>query len=252
MKRITLLAALLAVSAMFTASSPVWAMRDPDVGGMPMYDYDAGASTPPRIGQYIPGRQFAGGMNLYAYAASNPVVLLDPFGMQATRFVVSGWTVKPTGSPNEPVELKMLRAAGFVLGQKHHNMYYDGTPIWIGWLGPAQPGMELLGENAQERFLLQRASEGGLSWGKYKGLECRCATEDKIKDCIVSAPKGNYSFAAFQIGVNDCQTDCERVTKGCCLTGYEAPSRIVPRTVQNLKEVGDFVLIGLRIGLRIP
>jgi hypothetical protein len=85
MKRTTLLIAALAVAVIGTAT-PAFAMRDPGVGGMAMYNY---GPTPPRVGQTGLNNQYADGMNLYQYVRSAPTHLVDPYGLGA------GWWVAP-------------------------------------------------------------------------------------------------------------------------------------------------------------
>lgn len=88
MNRTTLLAALV-LTAIIATASPVLATRDPgpDPGparssGMALYNYRPKAPTPPRIGQSGLNNQYADGMNLYQYVASNPLHKFD-LGMVA-------------------------------------------------------------------------------------------------------------------------------------------------------------------------
>ncbi len=113
MKRTMASAVALGIVVVFVVGSPASAMRDPGMGGMPMYNYGLTASAPPQIPAQIPpggchgcsggsprpaptmsacaqamGRaapasssQYADGMNLYAYVRSNPVTRVDPNGL---------------------------------------------------------------------------------------------------------------------------------------------------------------------------
>ena len=207
---------------------------------------------------------YVDGMGLYEYVMSAPLVHEDPQGTQSTDssdngeaegeccdpktgasvpecpppegFAVSGWTVRPFGSKHESTGQKIGRFIISMAGAHHHNVYYRGRAIWLGFYGIPYYGAEGLKENPDHRWPLSRTEEGTLSWGDNAGLPCRCATAKMIKDCIQSAPTddiGWRNITKAKIGVHDCHTDCERVTKGCCLTGYTAPSRAARKKVDN-------------------
>jgi hypothetical protein len=69
-----LLIGVVALAVILAGGNHALAMRDPGIGGTPLYQYGTGG-------------QYANGMNLYQYAVSRPVTLSDPSGLYVNAVV---------------------------------------------------------------------------------------------------------------------------------------------------------------------
>ena len=180
MNRTTLLAAL-TLTAIVATTSPVLATRDPGPGpgpasssGMALYNYGPKAPTPPRVGQAGLNNQYADGMNLYQYVASNPVRYHDFSGLKITHYdCCSARQKKMIKDAHDKVEkrLEVIRAAV----QKY-------TYTWVINNYVLEKGRTTLGTKAQklawERYYWDMTRNIRLMQEKIKsGIGTECESE---------------------------------------------------------------------------
>jgi len=115
----------------------------------------------------------------------------------------------------------------------HADLYHHGVLIRVGQFDLAgdydrdNTRTDDLSRGFQ-RFPLGRVDRGTLEYGSRAGLECRCATEEMIKDCVWAVPRPPQD-KAYSALFNNCQQDLQRAADACCLAGFLAAPWRVPQ-----------------------
>ena len=135
-------------------------------------------------------------------------------------FVAAGQTVREEGDPDESSSERSQRKTGNALMIHHYDVYYNNKQIRTGFGGPVDSNV-VTDLSDTKKYQLKRIDYGSLTWGSHPGMPCKCATAAMIVSCIKKCPtprREEYSG----IGGNNCQTDVEFSTNGCCLVGFTA------------------------------
>lgn len=170
------------------------------------------------------GADGIGGVNLYLYAMSNPVVMVDPSGLES--FYVCSRDPLGGGAPE---------ATARTCGCSHTDIYGDQSgQIRVGFGGgvggggggglPQGPGWNCrkLSKKEYDTYYIGQfphLREKFMKYGPGAGKSCKNVTSSEIAGCLAAVPKPPGQPGWPQALVTNCQTDVYNAAEQCCLAG---------------------------------
>ena len=184
----------------------------------------------------IPGRwlsrdpaEYEDGTNLYEYARSRPVDLLDTLGERPSGIAVRAGPVKGSERMDRLLPHTVLDYGGGSAGadwspeSKKYESFEDFKQKCggiTGCKGVVSTGTIRLRLKSNEGGgELQMKELGELQYGRRKGLCCAAATKGDIKSCIAGFGKAEYARTRFHWMSRNCYLFASQAAGACCLKG---------------------------------
>ena len=217
---------------------PDWPSRDPieEKGGINLYGFlgNDGEDKYDIYGCDYATDSFRTWSGHYSGESSGQVQKVQTSPKQY-EFYVAHIPVRREGGPTENAAQRRQRKLSAESNLNHVALYY-GTKDNAAYLFdgfavrfPEFPSYGPLPKNVGELEILTRVTDNGnkLQWGDYADKPCNCVSDGMRINCLLASPNPPGGTADHKPGVNDCKTDIQHATKGCCLSGYVSAGTII-------------------------